>query len=297
MRIDIFGQPRTVDQAQTEAQMASDSGAGTYWLPQIESLSPLAALAGMAREVEDIRFGTAVVAVPTIHPVLLAQEALTLAQLSGGRFTLGIGLSHRPVVEEEWGLPWHPPLRYMTEYLDALLPLLEQRRVASEGSLVSVQTEIDVPAPPVPVLLAALGPRMLDLAGTRAGGTITWMVGPRTLAEHTAPRLRAAANGADRPNPRIVAGYVVCVTDDAPSARRRISREYEIYGELPSYRAMLDREGVAGPEDLALIGGADSVAERLGAITAAGATSIAVDIFGTRREREATWELVADLCA
>jgi 5,10-methylenetetrahydromethanopterin reductase len=235
------------------------------------------------------------VSMPSIHPTLLAQEALTVGQVSSGRFTLGIGLSHKPVVEGNWGLPWQPPIRYMNEYLDVLLPLLERGSVAAQGSLVSGYWDLEMPVSPVSVILAALGPQMLDIAGKRTGGTTTWMVGPRTLAEHTAPAIRAAAAGAGRPEPLIAAAYPVCVTEDRDDARARAARVYEIYGVFPSYRSMIDREGVAGPEDLAIIGDASFVTDRFLEIEAAGATSIVIDFFGRRAEQEATWELVAEL--
>ncbi len=297
MRIDISGDFGTVDDTVAGARRAAEAGVGTLWLPQIEGLAPMVVLGVVAREVPGIRLGVGVAAIPTTHPTLLAQEAVTLSQISDGRFTLGVGLSHRPVVEQNWGLPWHPPVRFMNEYLDVLLPLLDDRVVGAEGTLVSSQWVIRAEAPPVPVMIAALGPQMLQLAGKRAAGTLTWMVGVRTLVEHTVPTILAAAEAAGRPEPNITATYPVCVTTEVEAARKRAARVYALYGVLPSYRAMLDREGASGPEDLAVVGEAGYVRERLAEIEAAGATVIGVDVFGRRAEREATWELIAELAS
>ena len=297
MRIDVFGDLASVDDAVGGARRAAAAGVHTFWLPQIQRIAPLVALSVVAREVPDIHIGTSVVSMPSIHPTLLAQEALTVGQVADGRFTLGIGLSHKSVVEGNFGLPWRPPIRYMNEYLDVLLPLLERGSVAAQGSLVSGHWDLEMPVSPVPVILAALGPQMLGVAGKRTSGTTTWMVGPRTIAEHTVPAISTAAAGAGRPEPLIAAGYPVCVTEAPDDARARAAQAYEIYGTFPSYRAMLDREGAAGPEDLAIIGGAGFVAERLAEIDRAGATAIVVDFFGRRPEQEATWELVAELAS
>jgi len=297
MRIDISADYRNVDDAVAGARRARDAGVRTMWIPQIEGLAPMIVLGIVAREVPDIGLGIGVAALPTTHPTLLAQEAITLSQISDGRFTLGIGLSHRPVVEQNWGLPWHPPIRYMNEYLDVLLPLLEERRASTRGTLVSAQWWIEAEAPPVAVILAALGPQMLRLAGRRAAGTLTWMVGVRTLAEHTVPTIREAAGAAGRPEPVVTATYPVCVTTEVDAARERAAKVYKLYGVLPSYRAMLEREGASGPEDLAVIGEAGFVRERLAEIEAAGATTVGIDLFGRRAEREATWELIAELAS
>ena len=185
----------------------------------------------------------------------------------------------------------------MNEYLDVLLPLLEDRQVSSRGSVVSGEWWIQADAPQVPVVLAALGPQMLRLAGRRAAGTLTWMVGPKTLAELTVPTIKDAASEAGRPEPSIHASYPVCVTTEVDAARERAAKVYKLYGVLPSYRTMLDREGASGPEDLAVIGEAGYVRERLVEIDEAGATAVGVDIFGRRAEREATWDLIAELAS
>jgi 5,10-methylenetetrahydromethanopterin reductase len=273
----------------SEARTAAEAGLQSWWLPHVFGYDALTALGWLAAEVTGIGVGTAVVPTWTRHPVVMAQQALTVAALAPGRFTLGLGLSHQVVIEGMLGIPWQRPVRHLSEYLDVLLPLLAERRHGA------VQLSAEAPTPPV--LIAALGPKMLELAGARTDGTITWMTGPKTLAEHTVPGLRRAAGAAGRPDPQVVAGFPVCVTGDPAKARERAARAYAVYGQLPSYRAMLDREGVAGPEDLAVVGDEAAVSERLAEAEAAGATEVVASLFGGPEEKERSLALLARLAA
>lgn len=295
MDIGIFRYEPTVDRIVGAIRAAAGQGFGSFWMPQIFGLDALTTLAIAAREVPAIRLGTGVVPVYRQHPMALAQQALTVSQVGEGRLTLGIGLSHQIVVESLWGLSYDRPLRYMREYLAALVPLLHGDESSASGDVVTARGAVDVGAPAPDLLVAALGPRMLELAGRVTDGTVTWMVGPRTLAEHIAPAIDAAASAAGRPQPQIAVSLPVCVTDHPEAARERAAAEFVMYGTLPSYRAMLDREGVAGPEDVAIIGSADQVAERLKAVADAGATTFAASEFGTPDEMAATRELLISL--
>jgi 5,10-methylenetetrahydromethanopterin reductase len=270
-----------------DALAAAEAGLETYWLPQIFGFDALTLLGWLSTAVPGIGVGTAVVPTWTRHPMVMAQQALTVAALSEGRFTLGLGLSHQLVIEGMLGIPWRRPVQQLSEHLDVLLPLLTKRE---HGPV-----KLTVQAPTPPVLLAALGPKMLELAGSRTDGTITWMTGPKTLAGHTVPLLRRAAEAAGRPEPQVVAGLPVCVTNDPEAARQRAARGYAIYGQLPSYRAMLDREGLAGPEDLAVVGDEAAVAERLAEIQAAGPTQVMASLFGRPEEKERSLALLARL--
>ena len=146
-----------------------------------------------------------------------------------------------------------------------------------------------------PVLLAALAPAMLRLAGTVADGTVTWMTGPSTLKDHVVASITRAAHEAGRPSPRIVAGLPVCVTSDPAAAREQVAKIYAMYGQLPSYRAMLDREGAAGPADVAIVGSEDEVAAGLAALFDAGATDALASLFGAAEERQRTADLLTSL--
>lgn len=285
----------SVDDLVADANKVQEAGFSSMWAAQIFGVDALTAIAVAAREVPDLHFGTDVVPVYRQHAMMLAQQALTVSQVAPGRLTLGIGLSHQIVVESMWGLSYERPLRYMREYLDGLLPLLNGEAASVGGEVVTARGELGVAAPAPRLMLAALGPKMLELAGRRADGTLTWMVGPETLANHIAPTINGAAAEAGRPAPAIGAGIPICVTDQVDAARARAAEEYAVYGQLPSYRAMLDREGLNGPEDLAVIGSADEIAERLNGLLSAGATSIMANEFGNPDERAATRAALASL--
>jgi F420-dependent oxidoreductase-like protein len=285
----------SVDEYLAAARAAAEAGLHHWWLPQILSLDALTVLGVVAREVPDIGLGTGVVPSWPRHPVVMAQSALTTSALSGGRLTLGLGLSHQLVIEGMFGIPWGQPVRHLREYLEVLMPLLIDRQVSFQGEIYRVQVQLTIEAPAPPVLIAALGPKMLDLAGSRTDGTITWMTGARTLADHTVPRLRAAAEAAGRPEPRVVAGFPVCVTDDPDAARARAAKVFAIYGQLPSYRAMLDREGVAGPEGIAVVGDEKEVEGQLAVVEEAGATDLVATPFGRPEEQQRTMALLSSL--
>jgi F420-dependent oxidoreductase-like protein len=237
------------------AQDAETRGFDTLWLPNIFGMDAVGVSAILGWETQRIELGTAVTPTYPRHPAALAQQALTTQVACDGRFALGIGLSHQLVIEGMYGLSYNKPARHMEEYLQIIGPLLQGQPVQFEGEQLTAKMALDIPdASPVPLLVAALGPIMLKLAGTWAEGTSTWMTGPKTIAEHIAPLINAAAADAGKPAPRIVCGLPVCLTNDADTAREKIGKSLEIYGMLPSYRAMLDREGVAGPAELAIVG-------------------------------------------
>jgi F420-dependent oxidoreductase-like protein len=217
---------------------------------------------------------------------------------SGGRLTLGIGLSHQVVVEGAWGYSFAQPARYMQEYLSGLVPLLEGRQVSVDGKLVRTNAfgPLDVAPTPAPaVLVAALGPTMLRIAGTQADGTILWMVGPATVADHIVPAVTTAAAAAGRPPPQVVVTLPVCVTADPDAARSRADRIFAMYGQLPSYRAMLDREGVPGPAGVAVVGDEEAVAAQIQRFADAGATEFSGAVYGTGDEVERSRALLGAL--
>jgi len=301
MRIGIFGgdvsSGGTIDDVVESARTAADQGFATYWLPQIFGFDALTALAVVGREVPGIELGTSVIPTYPRHPMMLAAQALTTQAVSGGRLALGIGLSHQIVIEGMYGYSFEKPVRHMREYLEILLPLIQKGSVSFQGETLSANGGLQIPgATPCPVLLAALGPKMLELAGGVAGGTITWMTGPATLEEHTVPAITAAAERARRPAPRVCAGLPVCVTDDVDAARGRAAKVFEIYGSLPSYRAMLDREGAEGPADVAIAGDEATVTGALKRLADVGTTDYLAAEFGSSEtERARTREVLRSL--
>jgi F420-dependent oxidoreductase-like protein len=283
--------PELIEQVARYARQGFASAA----FAQISGVDALTVIAIAGREVPDIELATSVVPVYPRHPVALAQQALTSQAAIGGRLTLGLGLSHKSVVETSWGLSFERPIDYLTEYLAILRPLLHGEAVAFSGQRFNVQTQLSVPdAAPPSVVLAALGERMLRLAGAQTDGTATWMVGARTLETHITPILRAAADAAGRPAPRIIVGLPVCVTNDADAARARAARAFERYGQLPSYRAMLDKEGAADPVDVALIGSESDVERQLAQLEQAGGTEFNASVFGSAEEQQRTRQFLAE---
>ena len=296
MDIAVFGFDPTVDALENSLREAAEQGFPSFWMPQIFGMDALTAIAVAAKNVPNIRVGTSVIPTYPRHPMVLAQQALTTQSVIGGRLELGIGLSHQPVVEGMWGISFDKPVRHMSDYLSILTPLLNDRRVSYKGESIIGRGEITPPpADAPPVLVAALGPQMLRLAGRLADGTITWMTGPETIRTLTAPTISEAAEEAGRPAPQVAMGLPVCVTSDVDAARERADRDYAIYGQLPSYRAMLDREGAATPADVAIIGDAGEVADRIRALADCGVTTFAASAFGSPDELAATREVMISL--
>jgi len=265
--------PEALTRLRDQLQRAADDGFASAWMSNIFGLDALTALAVAGSQVPGIELGTAVVPTYPRHPAVLAQQALTTATALGGRLTLGIGLSHKIVIEDMYGYSFDRPARHMREYLSILLPLLDGQQASFRGETMRAAIGLSTPRPGrVPVLLAALAPQMLRLAGQRADGTVLWMTGPATVRDYVVPAIREAAAAAGRPSPRVVCVLPVCVTDDPDGARARANRVFAIYAQLPSYRAMLDREGAAQPGDVVLTGDEDAVTAQIGALEEAGVT-------------------------
>ncbi|MFI5719435.1 TIGR03564 family F420-dependent LLM class oxidoreductase [Nocardia sp. NPDC051750] len=301
MRIGILlSEPSGSDALRTltgELRRTADEGFHSAWLSQIFGFDALTALAVAGSQVPDIELGTAVVPSYPRHPGALAQQARTTALAVGpDRLTLGVGLSHRVVIENMYGYGFERPARHMREYLSILEPLLQRQPVSYTGETLVGNLELGIPDKGrIPVLLAAMGTQMLRLAGRRTEGTVLWMTGPATIRDHIAPTIAAAAAEAGRPAARIVCALPVLVTDDVEAARERAGRTFAMYGTLPSYRAMMDREGAAGPADLAIIGSADEVATRVREVFAAGATDFVASIFAGGADAQRTREVLAGL--
>jgi 5,10-methylenetetrahydromethanopterin reductase len=273
-----------------------DRGFASVWASQVFGYDALSLLAVVGHEVQGIELGTAVVPVHSRLPQVMAQQALTVQAATGGRLTLGIGLSHQAVVEGLWGLSFERPLRYMREYLSALTPMLEGEAAAFEGEVLTARTlgAFEIPGAAAPqVVIAALGPEMLRLAAGSADGTVTWMTGTRTVADHVVPTITAAAEAAGRHAPRVVVSLPVTVTADAERARGRIDQVLAVYPTLPSYRAMLDREGASGPSDVSFVGDEDEVLRNLAALADAGATEFVASVIGDAEERRRTTDVLA----
>lgn len=291
----VLGQPSAA--IASHAAQAESEGFGSYWVNQQLVPDALTLLALVGHATSTIELGTSVIPTWTRHPAMLAAQALTTQEIMGGhRLILGIGLAHQPTVEGTYEIPFERPAANMAGYLDVLLPLLHDRSVDVSGRDWSAHVEslggsVDVPAPSV--MLAAMGPRMLELAGGRTDGTILWLSGPRTIADRLKPALDAAAERAGRAEPRIVASMPVCVTDRADEVRGLVDAFLANYNTLPSYRAVMDFEGVETVSGVSIIGTEDEVREQLAAYAAAGTTDLAATEFTlTDEEAERTRALL-----
>ncbi|MFN8071364.1 MAG: TIGR03564 family F420-dependent LLM class oxidoreductase [Mycobacterium sp.] len=291
MKYGIFGgavNDGTLDDVVAEAAAAERDGFAAYWAPNIFGLDALTALAVVATKVPRIELGTSVVPTYPRHPHAIAQQAHTVAAASGGRFTLGIGLSHKIVIENMFGLSFDRPVRHLREYLSVLMPLSRNETANFDGEMYRVHAAVNVKGSDgFGVVVAALGEQMLRVTAALADGTLTWCTGPVTLASHTIPTITRAAEEFGRPSPRVIAALPVCVTADREAAAGRAAEIFAAYGSLPSYRAMLDREGVAGPADIAIIGSAREVQERIQALAEIGVTEFAAVEFGATADEVA----------
>jgi F420-dependent oxidoreductase-like protein len=251
---------------------AERAGFATAWTGQIFGYDALVLLAVAARATRRIELGSWVTPAPRQHPAALAQQALTVQAASRGRFVLGVGASHAAVVEKRLGLAYDRPLRDLREYLALLRPLLAGEAVARSGRTWSAALSLRVPGTsrPPPLLVAALGPRMLALAGATADGAAIWLGGPRYLETFAIPRLRDAADAAGRPPPRIVCALPIALSRDAARARRSAEAFLATSARLPAYRRVLARGEAASPADVAIVGDAAALAEQLDALAALG---------------------------
>ncbi|HWG60567.1 MAG TPA: TIGR03564 family F420-dependent LLM class oxidoreductase [Streptosporangiaceae bacterium] len=288
--------PDPLGRLREQVRRAAEDGFASAWLSNIFGLDALTALAVAGSPDPGIELGTAVMPTYPRHPAALAQQALTASAALSGRLALGIGTSHKIVIENIFGYRFDKPVLHTTEYLAVLRPLLAGQPVSFDGETVSAHITLNVPeAGPVPVLLAALGPQMLRVAGQLADGTVLWMTGPATVADHVVPTLTSAAKEAGRPSPRVVCSLPVCVTDDADAARARAAEVFAMYGDLPSYRAMLEREGAKGPADVAIVGDEAAVAAQIDALAQAGVTDFSAAEYGRGEEARRTRELLRSL--
>jgi F420-dependent oxidoreductase-like protein len=287
--------PLALDDVIAEARQVEAAGLASYWLPQQVDVDALTLAGVLGREVPRIEIGTAVVPMQTRFPLHMAQAALTAQALSGGRFTLGIGVEHDWVVRDMWGLPFDRPVAELAEYVEVVTALLTTGKARFGGEFFTVDSFLARfrPAPETQVLLGALGPRMLRLAGTKAHGTSTWLAGIATVRDHVVPTITRAAEEAGRPRPRVLVLLPVAVTDDVASARRRIDEAFDLYLRMPSYRAVLGRQRAERPSDVALVGPAAEVADQLAALADAGATDVGAIVFAdTPAAHDATWEVL-----
>jgi len=272
-----------------QAKQADAAGIGTVWAAQGVGWDSLVALAAVGLHFPGLRLGAGVVPVPQRHPLVLAGQALSVQAVTGNRLTLGVGAGISALTKRMFGHTHDRPARRMREYLEVLLPLLRGESVDHRGETVTASGRVGVPgAEPPDVLLAALGPVMLRVAGELTSGTVTWMTGVRTLTEHIVPTITTV-----NPRARVVAGLLTCVTDDETGVRARVAEQFALAGQVPEYRAMLDREGAAHPGDVVVVGDESTVVRHLDRIRDAGVTDFFAVPYGSAGEQLRTLALLA----
>lgn len=283
MKIGIYGgnvrrgQPLVslVDDVVTQ----EENGFSSYWMPQVGTFDALTMIALAGQKTSSIEMGTAVVPSYPRHPNALAQQAATVNALCGGRLVLGVGPSHAPVIES-LGLAYDRPALHMREYVSILKALGETGQVDFSGQTYNIRTGFACPdAQPYAVVISALAPMMLKAAGEVADGTVTWMVGRKTIEEHTVPRITKAATDAGRDAPRVVVGLPVCVHDEKEVATARAVQIFSGYGQLPNYRRQLDSEGLEQAGEIAVVGNESEVAAQLQGFFDAGATEVIASVY------------------
>ncbi|MEO3787467.1 LLM class F420-dependent oxidoreductase [Actinocorallia sp. B10E7] len=286
---------RKVAKLLADIEWAEAAGMDSAWIPQVPTdFDALTAVALMGARTSRIELGTAVVPLQAQHPIALARQALSAQAAAGGRLALGVGPSHHWIIQDMLGLPYEKPAAYTRDYLEVLRAALNgPGPVDVENGTFQVHNPLDLgPLSPMPVLVAALGPVMLKLAGEHADGTVLWMADERAVAEHVVPRITKAAEEAGRPAPRIVAGVPVCLcepsrVDEARERANRILGEAEI---SPNYQRLLEYGDARDVGDLCAAGDEKAIAERFQRFADAGVTDLSVRLLPIGDTRD---ELVA----
>ncbi|KUI34808.1 LLM class F420-dependent oxidoreductase [Mycobacterium sp. IS-1590] len=292
-----------------DGRAAEKQGFATFWMPQVPGyLDALTAVALLGNATDRIEIGTAVVPIQTRHPLIMAQQALTTQIACSGRFTLGIGPSHHWIITDQLGLPYDKPARLVRDYLEVLDAAFGgPGTTAVENDTYRVHSPVDVTdAFTVPVLVAALGPTMLRIAGERTGGTILWMADERAIGDYVVPRITAAAKGAGRQGVRVVAGVPValCADGEVDDARAYAS---EVLGHAdfsPNYVRLLEHGDAEDVGDTMAVGDEATVAARLRRYRDAGVTDLAARVVPLGQDpaqrqasRRRTQEFVASLAS
>lgn len=298
MRIGLTGGGATVDKVVQQARQAEADGFTSLWYASVVTGDPLVAMAIAGRETSRIELGTAVLQTYPCHPLLQANRAASVVDAMGRPgFTLGIGPSHEPLIRRVYGLSYDHPGRSTEEYLRILTGVLRGDTVDFDGEDWTARSDgrAVTPAHPVPVLVAALGPRLLRVAGEVADGTVLWMASPRAIEIHIAPKVHDAAAAVGRPMPRIVAGLPVAVHDDETEARAAAAAHAATYAAMENYQRILEIGNASTPADAAIVGDESAVRAQLRSLLDAGATDVWAAVFPVGDDRAASLRRTMDL--
>lgn len=280
------------------AATAAEHGLRGVWYGQhLRYDSPTLATMAASRT-EGVLVGAGIVPAYPRHPIALAAQALTVDIATGHRFRLGVGASHRPTVEGVYGLEYTSPAQFLEEYLTIVRELLTTRRSSFEGRFFAVDAQLDIPeAGIVPLYTGSLGPRTLELCGRMADGNITYLAGPRTVAEHVIPCLNRGADAEGRARPAVVAAVPVMVTDDPAAARPHLDSYLGFHTAIDVYQAVIAREQVRHPADIAIVGDHATVRAGIDRFRDSGVDEFAAAPFGTADDMLRTCEMLGQLAA
>jgi F420-dependent oxidoreductase-like protein len=298
MRIGLTGGGATVDKVVRQAKEAEADGFTSLWYASLVTGDPLVAMAIAGRETSRIELGTAVLQTYPCHPLLQANRAASVVDAMGrAGLTLGIGPSHEPLIQGVFGYSYDHPGRSTEEYVRILTGVLAGQAVDVDGQDWTAHTggRAVTPAHPIPVLVSALGPRLLRLAGAVADGTVLWMAPAKAIESHVAPKITAAATEAGRPAPRIVAGLPVAVHDDEAEARSAAMAYSSAYAGMANYQRILELGGATNPAEAAIVGNEAAVRSQLQSLLDAGATDVWAAAFPVGEDRRASLRRTTDL--
>ena len=295
MKIGIGGNASSLQGIVSEAKRSEEARFSTYSISNVLGHDAIGAQTVAAVHTAEIELLTAVVPVLPRHPVALAQQALTAQAAARGRFTLGIGLSHKVMMERSFGLTYDPAAKRMEEYLEALLPLLRGEKVNTEGNFVSARAQVTATDQlETRCLLAALGPRMLELAGKYTDGTILWLTGGRAIRNYIRPHILRSVTSSGRPSPRIVCGLPIVLTNKVEEAREKAEGLWGRYASLPSYAWVLQQQGARRSGDVVLAGDEGKLVEALDELCDTGVTSFLGTPFASDADAiDRTWSFLA----
>jgi F420-dependent oxidoreductase-like protein len=304
VRIGLTGGGASVDKVVQQAKQSEADGFTSLWYASLVTGDPLVAIATAGRETERIELGTAVLQTYPCHPLLQVNRVASVVDaMRRPGFTLGVGPSHEPLIRGVFGLSYDHPGRNTEEYVRILTAALRGDTVDFDGEDWSAHTagRAMTPAHPVPVLVSALGPRLLRVAGELADGTITWMAPPQAIRTHVAPKIHAAAAAAGRPSPRVVAGLPIAVHDDEAEARSAAAANSTMYAGMANYQRILEIGDASTPADAAIVGTEIQVRAQLQSLLDAGVTDIWAAVFPVGDDRASsrrrTTDLLKDLVA
>ncbi len=292
------GVKNVVDAAVALGREAADLGLTSAWLPQRFDFDSIALAGIVGREVPELAVGSSVVPIFARHPILVASQAQTTQAATGGRYTLGLGLGAEVFVEPVFGTPYELPIRRLREFLTTFRSVVDTGAVDFVGETIIARTPMPATVPggsPIPVVVAAMGPQALRVAGELADGTLPLLAGPKALAEHVVPAITKAAAG--RPAPRIVAAVPGLVAADVDAVREAAAAQTAFYDTIPSYQRIVELSGASKAAELVTVGDEETVAKTVRDYLDAGATEIVLTQtnLGTEEDRRRTWRLLGEL--